>query len=436
MKKFLCTLLVAIIALCSFAVAEEVAPAIVDAKVITYVTDEARSVAGIRIEYDQDIVTDTYHVEDYFVTGYDNIACYVSETGEMKEASYAGKYVIVEFQLSQVPGYYDGKIDFWTTDNTFIDMTLDIFCPKDNCWVTTTGDIHYEADDFISGSVTNDSGIETLYRLFVPEGYEEKSDSLEALPLVIWLHGSGESGTDNEEQLVGNRGALNFASKEAQADHPAFVLAPQTNDGWYKDEAVAENVRAIVVELMGKYNVDGARIYVTGCSMGGIGTRYLTQKYPEMVAAAVPIATNGYDDVITRGVGEDDRTKYEGIPMLYIVSANDPNFYSKDETLSDEERAVEAQVQKNIDAFEALGMTTYASIGEDALNGFLRGKLAALEMQEVLDAAAEAGADKIFVTYLAGTVYPSPHSSWMAATANTAVRDWMFSQAKEAPFAG
>ena len=68
--------------------------------------------------------------------------------------------------------------------------------------------------------------------------------------------------------------------------------------------------------------------------------------------------------------------------------------------------------------------------------GYLRGELSALEMQEVLDAAAEAGADKIFVTYLAGTVPPAPHSSWMPATANTAVRDWMFAQVNDAPYAG
>ena len=68
--------------------------------------------------------------------------------------------------------------------------------------------------------------------------------------------------------------------------------------------------------------------------------------------------------------------------------------------------------------------------------GYLRGELAANEMQEVLDAAAEAGADKIFVTYLAGTVQPAAHSSWMPATANTAVRDWIFAQVNDAPYAG
>lgn len=81
------------------------------------------------------------------------------------------------------------------------------------------------------------------------------------------------------------------------------------------------------------------------------------------------------------------------------------------------------------------GMTTFLATGDAALNGYLRGALAEIEMQEALDAAAEAGADKIFVTYLTGTVVPAPHSSWMAATANAALRDWMFAQVNDVPYA-
>lgn len=85
-----------------------------------------------------------------------------------------------------------------------------------------------------------------------------------------------------------------------------------------------------------------------------------------------------------------------------------------------------------IAAYEALGVKTYAALGENALNGFLRGDLAAMEMQAVLDAAAEAGANKTFIAYLTKTVIPA-HSSWMPATANSAVHDWMFSFVNETP---
>ena len=436
MKKLLSILMTVllVLALAVPALAEEAeapAPQIVDAKVITYVTDEARTVAAVRIEYDQPITTGTYGLSDYFVNGYDVRAVYVSDTGVYQEAARTGNYVIVEFAISQVPGYYEGKMNFWTTDNSYIDPTLDVYCPGDDCWFTTTGCIHFEADDYIAGSVTSEGGVETLYRLYIPEGYEAADESLEDLPLVIWLHGSGESGTDNEETLLANRGALNFSSKEAQAAHPCFVLAPQTNVGWADDALV--NVNTIVLDLIANYNIDASRIYGIGCSMGGMGTRRLAQAYPDMLAAAVPIANNAYDDM---GGEEENRAAYEGLPMLYITSADDPVLTSSNEERTEEERSIEGQMTFAIAAFEELGMTTYASIGDDALNGYLRGELSALEMQKVLDAAAEAGADKIFVTYLAGTVPPAPHSSWMPATANTAVRDWMFAQVNDAPYAG
>ena len=77
--------------------------------------------AAVRIEYDQPITTGTYGLSDYFVNGYDVRAVYVSDTGVYQEAARTGNYVIVEFAISQVPGYYEGKMNFWTTDNSYID---------------------------------------------------------------------------------------------------------------------------------------------------------------------------------------------------------------------------------------------------------------------------------------------------------------------------
>ena len=157
-----------------------------------------------------------------------------------------------------------------------------------------------------------------------------------------------------------------------------------------------------------------------------------------MLAAAIPIANNGFDDL---GKGEDpeDRSLYEGLPMVYVTASDDPVFSGASkvaEGRTEEEMTIEGQMELAKEDFEALGMKAYSSMGDKALNGFLRGRLAALEMQEVLDAAAEQGADKIFITYLTGTVLPSQHSSWMPATENTALHDWMFSQVNDAPYEG
>jgi predicted peptidase len=431
MKKYL-SLLVAVLMLISIiAIAEEVAPVpeIVGADVVTYVTDHTRTVAGIRVEYNIDITSGDYGINSYFVNGYPIKAVYVSESGKFQDAARTGKYVFAEFAMSQIPGSIEGQVNIWTNDNTTIDTTLDIFCKQDNCWFTTNNNIHLEAEDYIAGSVTSAAGIITPYQLYIPKGYEAKSEALEALPLVIWLHGGGESGTNNMEQLLANRGALNFSSNEAQSKHPCFVLAPQTNIRWVDDALV--NVNSMVSDLIKNYNVDASRIYCLGCSMGGMGARNLALAYPDMLAAAVPIANNGFDD---NGGLNEQRELFAGLPMIYITAADDAVLRSRNDERTPEEKSIEGQFAFAIEAFEALNMKTYASIGDNALNGYLRGYPAYREMKTVLDDAANVGAEKIFITYLAGTVIPAPHSSWMPATANAALHDWLFAQVNEAPY--
>src|SRR5215472_7954983 len=66
----------------------------------------------------------------------------------------------------------------------------------------------------------NDKGDTLNYRMLFPD-----ADTLRKYPLVIFLHGSGERGNDNEAQL--KWGVANFATDENMLQHPAFVIAPQ-----------------------------------------------------------------------------------------------------------------------------------------------------------------------------------------------------------------
>src|SRR5712675_482555 len=74
---------------------------------------------------------------------------------------------------------------------------------------------------------TNSRGDTLRYRQLFPD-----ADTLRKYPLVIFLHGSGERGNDNESQL--KWGVMNFASDQNMKLHPAFVIAPQcpANLGW------------------------------------------------------------------------------------------------------------------------------------------------------------------------------------------------------------
>lgn len=115
-----------------------------------------------------------------------------------------------------------------------------------------------------------------------------KWDGSKRYPIVIWLHGSGQSGSDNEAQMGGATGV--FTKAENQEKRPCFVLAPQCPDadiGWNKD--VATNLMALIGDLVQNLPIDEKRIYLTGSSMGGFGTFNLVMKHPDVFAAGVPL---------------------------------------------------------------------------------------------------------------------------------------------------
>jgi predicted peptidase len=136
------------------------------------------------------------------------------------------------------------------------------------------------------------------YRIMKPIGY----DSAIRYPLVVFLHGSGERGADNEKQM--SDCIPQFASKENRENYPCFLIAPQCPENskwadvdWDADahtlpEAMSEPGR-LTIELIetitNEFSVDKKRIYITGLSMGGFGTWDLIARFPDLFAAAVPI---------------------------------------------------------------------------------------------------------------------------------------------------
>ncbi len=145
------------------------------------------------------------------------------------------------------------------------------------------------------------------YRILYPEGF----DKSKRYPVVLFLHGRGESGDDNEKQLV--HGSSLFL--EAQAEYPAIVIFPQcpTTDYWSNVDRIEKDggglqfkfpydrpanpalaaVMDLVDQELSKPYVDENRLYVTGLSMGGMGTWELLWRMPEKIAAAAPICGGG-----------------------------------------------------------------------------------------------------------------------------------------------
>lgn len=117
------------------------------------------------------------------------------------------------------------------------------------------------------------------YRLWHPKGFRPGK---RRYPLVVFLHGAGERGKDLS--LVMKHGPPRLASEGRR--FPFFLAAPQCPPGRFWDP---HGVAALVDELLESLPIDADRVYLTGISMGGLGTWATANEYPERFAAIVPV---------------------------------------------------------------------------------------------------------------------------------------------------
>jgi len=167
-------------------------------------------------------------------------------------------------------------------------------------------------DKFEAG--THKSDWEMPYRLFRPATSRK-------VPLVLYLHGSGGLGDDNQKQLkFGNIfGTRLWLLPENQKSFPCYVLAPQTDRGWIRYDFSQQPAKElpgfgdgarlaleIVDELRRNFAIDERRIYVEGNSMGGAGVWNMLANRPNFFAAAVTCCA---------GVSPDDGTGSPATPL-------------------------------------------------------------------------------------------------------------------------
>jgi predicted peptidase len=146
------------------------------------------------------------------------------------------------------------------------------------------------------------------YRILYPENYDKNKK----YPLLLLLHGAGERGKDNEKQLTW--GSKLFITAENRKNFPAIVVFPQCPEEsfWavtkidrtttpFKiefDYTAEPNwplaaANALVKKLSNEEGVDKSRVYISGLSMGGMGTFESVYRYPDLYAAALPICGGG-----------------------------------------------------------------------------------------------------------------------------------------------
>lgn len=162
----------------------------------------------------------------------------------------------------------------------------------------------YQKKVFVSGNDTMG------YRLLLPQDY----DSKKVYPLLLFLHGAGERGNDNEKQLV--HGAGLFLVDSIRKKYPAIVVFPQCSaDSYWSSMNIrydsvsktrefifdADNAPTKAMELVIKlykqlkkeFKTNPKKQYVGGLSMGGMGTFEIANRLPGAFAAAFAICGGG-----------------------------------------------------------------------------------------------------------------------------------------------
>ena len=203
------------------------------------------------------------------------------------------------------------------------------------------------AEDFdIDGSYT-ENDITLHYASYIPA---TASTSEGSNPLIIWLHGAGEGGTDPRVVLVGNK-VVNLATDEIQScfgETGAYILTPQAPTMWMDYDGTGrytnsvdgskgasyytETLMGLIEEFVnGHPEIDKNRIYVGGCSNGGYMTMNMIINYPDYFTAAYPIC----EAYSAQWLTNDKIQKIASMPIWFTQSKDDPvvKVYDKDTRL-------------------------------------------------------------------------------------------------------
>jgi glyoxylase-like metal-dependent hydrolase (beta-lactamase superfamily II)/poly(3-hydroxybutyrate) depolymerase len=162
----------------------------------------------------------------------------------------------------------------------------------------------------------SDNFQEMPYRYFEPAMSENSK-----YPVILYLHGETEAGTDNEAQVTVTEGATNWVAPDYLAINPTFVIAPQIPVGsdWTKEPVYSKTLALLNRFIESHPQIDKTRIYIVGFSMGGTGVWNIILKNPKLFAAAMPISGNA-----DKWLGNNDAwAALKNLPVIVIHSNDD-----------------------------------------------------------------------------------------------------------------
>lgn len=159
------------------------------------------------------------------------------------------------------------------------------------------------------------------YRLRVPARLSDSASAAQPASMLVWLHGAGEAGKNSESEKD-NKLHLRWLDLVVDSGFSGYILAyqhPKDGPTWAATSGrrhPVETTRKIVAELLNELPIDPDRLYLSGASSGGDGCWEMILRYPDLFAAAAPLACSG--------AGTRPTSTYCNLPIWVFHCARDP----------------------------------------------------------------------------------------------------------------
>lgn len=403
----------------------------IESTVITEVTPLGLKVTGLAVEYDgivdlggADIDESSFLVDVTLnrpgvapLTGTRAVVNAVTSSDiEVGGVSEPGKYIILELDENDALArgsynsggfttFYDLTGSYEVSQTKVIEGANQRISAHPGRDIANSGVRNLIVDDYDAGTFSAQSGVTLPFRSFTPEVEEG-----EKYPLVVTLHGYGESGTNNFSQIAGNQISVAFADPKRQESNPAFVLSPQadptnlTNGAWWRGEMQAGVVELVKKTIAENPAIDPTRVYLTGLSMGSYGSWGILPGNSELFAGALLVCGSGNEATAVAKLGD--------FPIWAVHSADDS-------TVPYDAPGSDYRIFK---ALEAAGHPVTWSEWAGTLPDEQQEALA----EEARDRADATGSQHIFTTFPVGTTPLFNHGSWIPTYTNEVMLDWLF----------
>jgi predicted peptidase len=140
------------------------------------------------------------------------------------------------------------------------------------------------------------------YQIYLPPEFSQQEFKEKRWPLILFLHGSGERGSDGIKPTQAGLGPL---VKKYPSTFPAIIIFPQASEKmWWSLNSGLFKAYEVLQRVIQNYPVDEDRIYLSGISMGGYGSWELAETYPKLFAAIVPIAASKEPGLLTKNLNK------------------------------------------------------------------------------------------------------------------------------------